>query len=74
MNEIIKDILYVALLFLAIWTAFFIGMRNESASQRVVRYDCRLAEFSPDFPDDVRQECRRRALAHYNQQQQKEKE
>ena len=49
-------------------------MRNESASQRVVRYDCRLAEFSPDFPDDVRQECRRRALAHYNQQQQKEKE
>lgn len=24
-----------------------------------VRYDCRMAEISPDFPPDVRNECRR---------------
>ena len=74
MNEIIKDIFYVALLFLAVWAAFFIGMRNETTEQRTIRYDCRLSEFSPDFPNDVRQECRRKALEQYNQQQQKEKE
>ena len=74
MNEIIKDIFHVALLCLAVWTAFFIGTRNETTKQRTIRYDCRLSEFSPDFPDDVRKECRQRALEYYNQQQQTEKE
>jgi hypothetical protein len=27
---------------------------------RKVVYDCRLAEISPDFPPDVRNECRKR--------------
>ena len=28
-------------------------------SAHTVRYDCRLAEISPDFPTDVRNECRK---------------
>jgi hypothetical protein len=26
---------------------------------RTVIYDCRLAEFHPDFPPDVREQCRK---------------
>jgi hypothetical protein len=29
---------------------------------RKVVYDCRLAEISPDFPPDVRNECRKKRI------------
>jgi len=25
----------------------------------VVRYDCSISEISPDFPEDIKQECRK---------------
>lgn len=65
---IIKDMFLVLLLFLAVYLAFYLGMRHETTEQRIARYDCRMAEFVPDFPPEVRAECRRRTLEKINQQ------
>lgn len=32
-----------------------------------VRYDCRLAEISPDIPQQVKEQCRTRYLQHNEQ-------
>ena len=32
-------------------------------------YDCRLAEISPDFPTEVKQECRRINYEHWKKEQ-----
>lgn len=69
---LLKDLFYLAILFIAMWIAFYLSMRHDSLEQRMVRYDCRLSEFAPDFPPDIRAECRRRALEAYNQRQQQE--
>lgn len=51
---------FVVCLMLAAWFWFVIGLvvwvygKPES-----VRYDCSLAEFSPDMPLEVRKQCRR---------------
>lgn len=31
-------------------------------------YDCRLSEISPDFPPDVKKECRKRLMDSQNKQ------
>lgn len=36
-------------------------------SVKGVRYDCRLAEISPDFPIEVKQQCRNMYRQHYEQ-------
>lgn len=36
---------------------FFVIMSQEN---RTVRYDCSIAEFAPDFPPQVREECRKK--------------
>ena len=74
MNDLIKDIFYLALVFLAVWIVFYLYTRHDTVEQRVLRYDCRIAEFSPDIPQDVRIQCRRQALELYNQQRMKEKD
>ena len=71
---ILKDLFWLAVLFLAIWIAFYLGTRHETLQDRIVRYDCSLTEFAPDIPNDVRDECRRRRLEAYNQQRLKETE
>jgi hypothetical protein len=38
----------------------FLGPENKGRY-----YDCRLSEISPDFPVDVREECRRIRLEEY---------
>ena len=70
MNELLKDLVYLAVLFVAIWIAFYLGTRHDTLEDRFRRYDCSLSEFAPDIPSDVRAECRRRRLEHYNNQQQ----
>jgi len=46
----------VAITFIVLfWTLIFALM----PSHGVVRYDCRLAEISPDFPINVKNECRK---------------
>ena len=66
--SIIKELFYVAVIFLGMWMAFYLGMRNEPLAEKVSRYDCRLTEFAPDIPPEVRQECRRRHIEQINQQ------
>ncbi len=59
---IIKDLMYVLAIFIAVWVAFYLIEKNYTLAERMVRYDCRLAEISPDYPTDVRDECRRRRI------------
>ena len=42
---------------LAFWGIFFSVIPKHGK----IVYDCRLAEISPDFPPDVRNECRKKA-------------
>ena len=36
----------------------FVAVIVIGTSVKGVRYDCRLSEISPDFPPEVRQQCR----------------
>ena len=36
-------------------------------------YDCRLAEFHPDFPPKIKEECRRLMREHYQYQQEQQR-
>jgi hypothetical protein len=47
-------VLFIVALFLTVllWEA-------TSDESRVIVYDCRLAEISPDYPISVKEECRR---------------
>lgn len=65
---IIKDLFYVLILFIVVYIGFYLTYRNESLPDKMNRYDCSLSEFSPDFPSEVRNECRRRSLERINQQ------
>ena len=41
---------------LTFWGLFFLLMPKHGT----IVYDCRLAEISPDFPPEVRNECRKK--------------
>ena len=51
----------------ALVAAFFIILTGDHKSGRV--YDCGMAEWHPDIPNVVKEECRRRALEHWREQQ-----
>lgn len=68
MNELIKDIFYLIILFLAVWVSFYLGTRHDTVSQRTARYNCDLAEFVADVPVDVRNECRRLRIQQINKE------
>ena len=57
----IFSFIMVSTVFLAV---ILIGM-----GVREVRYDCRLAEFHPDYPPEVRQQCRNMFRQNYEQNQ-----
>ena len=57
MKPSLSDIIqYFSLVVFAIFLVVYI-VRNYG--HHTVVYDCRLAEISPDFPPDVRDECRK---------------
>ena len=66
MNEICKDVTYLILMFAAVWGAFYLGTRHDSIEERVRHYDCRIVEFAPDIPEDVRTICRGRRIEQRN--------
>jgi hypothetical protein len=33
-----------------------------NSSEKIIVYDCRIAEISPDFPQQVREDCRKLIL------------
>ena len=65
---IVKDLFYVAVLFVCIMIAFYLGTRHETLEEKMSRYNCSLSEFVPDIPTDVRNECRRRVIERINQE------
>jgi hypothetical protein len=58
-----KNIFVVIVLFLLIFILFNYGTNRE------VVYDCGMAEWHPDFPLQVKEECRRLRYEHYKQSQ-----
>ena len=42
---------------------------NADWSNRVVVYDCSLAEISPDYPQEVKAECRRLRMEEFRDKQ-----
>jgi hypothetical protein len=49
---------------LTLFIAIIFIFSNYSKNNTVI-YDCRMAEISPDFPPDVRQECRKLRLEEF---------
>jgi hypothetical protein len=41
-----------------LFVAFFAAFYFDQPKERVVRYDCRMAEISPDIPIKVKELCR----------------
>jgi hypothetical protein len=44
-------------------------LANADWNDRTVIYDCSLAEISPDYPPEVKNECRRLRIEQFQQQQ-----
>ena len=66
MNQICKDISYLILMVAAGWIAFYLGTIHDSIEERGRHYDCRIVEFAPDIPEDVRTICRGRRIEQLN--------
>lgn len=47
--------------------AFILIFTDYGKTERV--YDCRISEISPDFPPEVREECRKLRREYYNEHQ-----
>lgn len=62
-----RDNITLAIAVLAILAAL---LYLEPAEQTRV-YDCGMAEWHPDIPKAVKEECRRRSLEHWREQQNK---
>ncbi len=60
-----KDILIVILLTICVVT--FILTNFADSGHKI--YDCSLSEISPDYPIEVKQECRKLRYEQYQQQQ-----
>ena len=56
--ETIKLIIKWLLLFGGMLFWFFVAV-HFATSERIIRYDCSIAEISPDYPAEVVNECRR---------------
>jgi hypothetical protein len=59
---ILKAVFYTIVIATAFVATVMLGM-----SVRAVRYDCSLAEISPDFPVEVKNQCRNMYRQHYEQ-------
>lgn len=46
------------------WSIF--ALRMTTSAERIIVYDCRIAEISPDFPPQVREDCRKLILQNTN--------
>ena len=60
-REIIELWVITIITIVTLVTIFFV---LPTPTKRV--YDCRLAEISPDFPPDVRNECRKKQLESFD--------
>ena len=64
--SIFKDFFLLAVLAALMFCIMFLVRKHESLEQKMERYNCSLSEFAPDFPQEVRNECRRQRLEAFN--------
>lgn len=58
-----KDKLIIAVILLVA----IVILANANWSNRTVIYDCSLAEISPDYPKEVKDECRKLRMEEYQE-------
>lgn len=68
MNEIVKDIIYLLIVFLIVWISFYLYTRHDTIEKRTSRYNCDLTEFLAHIPNDIKEECRRQKIQAINNQ------
>lgn len=68
MNELLKDIFNLALVFLIVWFGFYLYTRHDTLAEKTAKYNCDLTEFMAKTPDDVKNECRRIKIETINNQ------
>jgi hypothetical protein len=54
-----KNLDFIVVIIASSFTLAFLIYWNLSNPQAVVRYDCSIAEISPDYPVAVKEQCRR---------------
>jgi hypothetical protein len=64
-----KSLVRSIIVFLLSLTAVGILLFSDFGKNRTVVYDCRMSEISPDFPIEVKEECRKLRLEHFRQEQ-----
>jgi hypothetical protein len=64
---LLKDLMHLILIFLIVYVVFHLFERYDTLQDKMKRYDCRISEFTPDFPPEVREECRRQSIERINQ-------
>jgi hypothetical protein len=57
-----KDIFWTTVTFVAIFTALALAFWPADLRHITVKYDCRIAEISPDYPVAVKEACRKRSI------------
>jgi hypothetical protein len=62
----IKDIVYVCIILFVGWAFHYNLNKYLEKNPQHTYYDCRLAEFAPDFPEWARKECRLRRIEQYS--------
>ena len=58
-TDIGKNLDFIVVLFLGVFTLAFLIYWNLSHPHITVRYDCSIAEIHPDYPIPVKEGCRR---------------
>lgn len=59
-----EKVFLVICLFIAVVFLLSVDFYIDKQTPRVIRYDCSIAEISPDYPVQVKEDCR--ALMRYN--------
>jgi hypothetical protein len=60
-ESIVLTFVFLLMIGCIIWSEIA-DSKAEQAHTLVIEYDCRLAEISPDYPQQVREQCRKRMM------------
>lgn len=59
-----NKLIIIAIIIFTIAQVIFAYWVKNSFKDMTVRYDCSISEISPDFPPQVREECRKLRVKH----------
>lgn len=57
-----KDVFWTSATFIIIFSVLALAFWPADITHLTVKYDCRIAEISPDYPVAVKEACRKRNL------------